>query len=1251
MPKTTSMETLVESANVAASSGGSSHTVGPTPPDTVVQRATGTTSSLANARIPDPPCWRRTRPNGSGTSSTVAASQIPRKMGSLQSTQTTRSSSASVSSIPALSPVTEPEPRVPSVAHVLAPSPHIPALAPVAPAAPRQPAPGPSVPVSAPQLPSLPAFNLPTDWKAPEPVVVGHFPQQHKRIVERWPWGAQWELARFISTGFDPTILQCRDLSRPTLFGNNASAVPEVKNLVQQKLARPSSDTDKLSKRFAAAFERELAVKLPWEELDHEEQILHDYPLGGIGCNADQPFLAKDPDWYGGRVHFIAQVHSEKGSSFRIQLDRPVLGTSNRFARRFGSRRFVRVRLHKDVAWNANSSELRDYFRRPFIIGGAVFRSFFAKEQNVFLFRTDEGYTQSADGAFSIITPPSNRDANGARGEYSLMELISWHNDMELNSEQTMVKWAARFALGLSNSVPGVRIEVANVRFEPDIICDAFEGSGKPPSEMQMTDGCGFANRALMRALKAKFPSWQEEPTAVQFRLAGGKGLLLVRPDLDAEEEEHPTIWLRPSQLKIKYASAPPEERLLPPDADPAWFTLDVLRASRMNTPIRLSAETIINLAENGVPYACFQDIFKVDLEERIGPLLAFKIPEKPKEMQLLWHAIAREGHVMMGRVIREALGVGRAAGYVAEDRDDELEDEDEDGLNGLDKALKESQSSAWWEDPVSGLPSRLDETCLTLLDSGFTPSTCPVLKAKLKEVIKQFITGFRSNYRFAVPMSCSAFIVPDPHGVLGPNEIHVKCSRRDFTDADGRKTDIILGDVLVTRHPCKVPSDVQKVKAVFHEKLRHYCDVIVVSTKSHVYQGRPLNRHLASLTGGGDYDGDTMQVFWDPNIVSSFIEPDPEYFANEPPEVQRCLIKDTTAVSAFLASIPPSASQEAKIFAVQHYLLGALHAGSHVSLYSSWWEKSTYVQGYSHPETIFLAYMFCAVLDGLKTGVSVDPQAFATHRKKWGAGMLLWKSDDSMDGLIIKRPQSPSLPPFIMDILRRHVKIACDKQLGHMEKKLGLPYQDTGSCSLCKEDRVGCALCDQDLVQPWLHARLQARELLSHGQPGMWGELLQIKDHVEKMHREANLKKAGGKTGLGVATTPAGRSRNKARFTELPIEKRQDILREQSKLFHAAPHTLLYFGDPTLIKASYAYFYDHQVKGWSRFPWNVATRALCEIKAKALGTSKTISGDFYQGMAVSPVYLRHHTCADSLIDGVDLCCTLHWKERGYLLV
>ncbi|KAH9852493.1 RNA dependent RNA polymerase-domain-containing protein [Lenzites betulinus] len=937
--------------------------------------------------------------------------------------------------------------------------------------------------------------------------------------------------------------------------------------------------------------------QLPWGELDKEETILRDHPLGGIGCNQHEEFCRDDPDWYGGRVHFIARLQRDSENRLGLELDRPVLGTSNRFARRFGSRRFIRVRIPQDFLMHSKSEdELLNYFKRPFVVGSAVFRAFYAKESNVFLFRTNEEVVRDPKAENLRVVQP----APGSLAEHSYMYLIEWHNSLKLNSEQTMVKWAARFALGLSNSVPGVRLRAANVRYADDIICDAFNGVGKPPSNMQMTDGCGFANRALTRALEAKFPHWREEPTAFQTRIGGAKGLQCVYHDLTPAEEEEPIVWLRPSQIKIKHSAHALPDCILHEDADPALLTIDVLRTSRMNTPARLAIETITNLAENGVPYSYFVSLFKMRLEERLDRLLAFDDGD-PKSMLRLWNAIAREGAVINARMTREAAGIARAAGLTSRDYEDELEDEDEDGLDGLDKALRE-QSSAWWEDPISGCPSGLEETCLTMLDAGFTPQTCPVLRAKLMEVAKKVVTTFRTRYRTAVPMSCSAFIVPDPYGVLGPNEIHVKCSRGEFLDHKGRQTDIVLGDVLVTRHPCKVPSDVQKVKAVFHEKLRHYHNVIVVSTKNHLYRGKQLDRHLASLTGGGDYDGDTMEVFWDPDLVRYFKEPDPRKFAVEPPRVQECLVKNTETVASFLSRVPTSDAGEGmeyKISAMQDYLLGALKGSAYVSTYSIWWEKSTYKLGYSHDETIFLAYMFCAILDGSKTGVTVDPAAFKEHKAKWASGRLNWKDPD-YDGMLVKRESG--LGKFIMDALSSQVHSICEKERVRIDAHLG-PLEGSA------------VKLDEDLARPYLLAKQHAQSLRDEGQPAKWDELRRIERHVEGIYAKALGAKNGSAAGGGT----------KSPFTEMPIEKRQDILREQSKEFHAGPADLRCFDDPTAIKASYAYYYDYgrHKRRWSRFPWNVAMRALCEIKAKACGSSKTLSGEFYPWMAISPIYLR----------------------------
>lgn len=349
-------------------------------------------------------------------------------------------------------------------------------------------------------------------------------------------------------------------------------------------------------------------------------------------------------------------------------------------------------------------------------------------------------------------------------------------------------------------------------------MCDSFKGPGKPPSEMQMTDGCGFANRAAMQLLYDRFKTWERVPTAIQCRVGGAKGLLLVRHNLPACDEEEPKVWLRPSQIKIKYSPHSPHECIMPANIDPCKLTLDLLRASRLRCPARLSTETITNFAENGVPFKRFQELFKLNLSERLDVLLGWNAQDRPEgeeTMKLLFHALSREGGVMTSRLAREDGGTARVAGHVADDKDVEWDDEDD---FDLDEALRE-QSSAWWEDPVSGCPSSLEETCMVLLSAGFEPRTCNVLRAKLSEVAKKVVKTFRTRYQFAVPMSCSAFIVPgerramwpeitlaglilyvtDPFGVLKAGEIQVKSSRCNLPDAQGRLTDYVLGDVLVS--------------------------------------------------------------------------------------------------------------------------------------------------------------------------------------------------------------------------------------------------------------------------------------------------------------------------------------------------------------------------------------------------------------------------------------------------------------------
>lgn len=277
---------------------------------------------------------------------------------------------------------------------------------------------------------------------------------------------------------------------------------------------------------------------------------------------------------------------------------------------------------------------------------------------------------------------------------------------------------------------------------------------------------------------------------------------------IDISYNEPPKIWMRPSQIKIKY---PPNHH---DPLDPSHRIIEVLRTSHMRSPARISAETIINLSENGVPSFIFEDLLKAQVREIKESLTTW---EGPDAMYKLWSTVERSGAVLFSRRAREAAGEARVRGFgdrSADEGDDDDKDIDEDGVE-FDSVL-EQRSTAWWADQTSGCPSSLEETVMVLLDSGFTPQDCPVLREKLKKVVISKIKTSTMNYRYEVLHSALAFVVPgrlsqnlhistispcnaiDHLGVLGENEIQVKSSRRNLMNSDGQLTDIILGDVLV---------------------------------------------------------------------------------------------------------------------------------------------------------------------------------------------------------------------------------------------------------------------------------------------------------------------------------------------------------------------------------------------------------------------------------------------------------------------
>ncbi|OAX44361.1 hypothetical protein K503DRAFT_846492 [Rhizopogon vinicolor AM-OR11-026] len=886
-------------------------------------------------------------------------------------------------------------------------------------------------------------------------------------------------------------------------------------------------------------FVKEKAILSPWKELDREHEL-----AVAMGENFDG-FHRQADGWYGGKVNFratlkpieaINEKDKDRTPDYRIQLMPPELGSSSRLARRYGSKNLVRVKVPRSIL-NKSRNGLVELFSQNFLLCGVVYQAFFAKDETVFLVATNASSGCDRIPIHAQPAPPSVED------------FLDWHNPIYYNTAQTMAKWSSRFALGLSNSVPGITISHDNIVYLND------EDPGGP----DMTDGCGFANQVVLKALR-ELLQWETTPTAIQCRIAGAKGLLILHPDPSENSSDVPRVWLRQSQVKIKY----PAMKML----SNCHLTVDVIRASHMRSPSRISAETIVNFAENGVPHQVFIDLMKEGLDAIVDNLLDW---DGPDAMFRLWHTVARAGAVVAARLAREAGGEARSRGFSFKETD--IEDDDEDDL---DAAIDNPRSIAWWGDEVSGCPSSLEETVMVLLDAGFTPHDCRFLVDKLRNILRTSVDNYVHRYKIEVPMSCIAWIVPDPYGILAHDEVQILSRDSKFRCPDGTESNVVLGDVLLTRYPCKLPTDAQKVRAVEKSELRHYTDVIVCSVQG--------TRRFADLLAGGDYDGDKAIAIWQPSIVSHFKNANLQY-SHPPDNLFESFHKNTLRVDEFLQQCQRSKLDDL-IPQLQSFLLGGLRAIS-VGKYSNLHDIAVYIKGYAHEETIRLAYMFSSILDGTKSGLTVLPEVIKHDTQCYHKRSPEWKEmigEDSRQEINEVNAERPrSMNEFVMDAILKHARKHRDTKMKQVDSAIAKIHE----------------VKDPSLMKPWHDAESRARRVKdSNGDAAviMEAELSKIRKHVKKMREEH-------------------KKRISPNFTGLKIQQRQNVLRSLARDFAASPDpsSFLFFSSEEVsrLKASYTYIHEAHISG--HFPWDVALRELGTIKARSLGPSKTVALGFYE--------------------------------------
>lgn len=276
-------------------------------------------------------------------------------------------------------------------------------------------------------------------------------------------------------------------------------------------------------------------------------------------------------------------------------------------------------------------------------------------------------------------------------------------------------------------------------------LADALDwGEGKPPAEKIMTDGCGFISGAALTAIR-QVMHYENRPTAVQGRIAGAKGMWVLHPDPEHQVVDGPPrIWIRSSQNKINLGHMH--------EVDSAHRIFDLLAPSRVTGPSRLSSQTLVNLAHNGVSTDLLEVLMADGLHDEVRQLTEWG---GTNSMLMVWRAVERAGRVVICRLRRRIAGQARALGLGQLRPNDEVGDEFNDAEDDV------AAPGSGGRNPHSGQPLTLHETVLELLQAGFLPLKLDRLFAGLESVVTLVLDEYVEQFHIPVKESLEAYIIP----------------------------------------------------------------------------------------------------------------------------------------------------------------------------------------------------------------------------------------------------------------------------------------------------------------------------------------------------------------------------------------------------------------------------------------------------------------------------------------------------------
>ncbi|KAI3396950.1 hypothetical protein diail_11563 [Diaporthe ilicicola] len=534
-----------------------------------------------------------------------------------------------------------------------------------------------------------------------------------------------------------------------------------------------------------------------------------------------------------------ATMHATKSkhgpASLQLELHPLKREQGSRLLRRFGSERFLEVRIPSIDTWLADEEEAEDLLARwlaneshPFM--DRNWSAFFIRERSEKSEVKDVQRGQEAREARVIFNErvlffaesgrnllkarPTNSALSKARAPTaqeacSRSDMLNWLLNFNENRDKPYLKLFSRIALGLSRTNPTVVLQEAQIRENPRDLLS--------PGGQVMNDGAARISPSLMRKVRDLL-GLQTIPSAIQGRLGSSKGMWMSdTTDVSGED------WIETSPSQRKWNCDLSQE---------AHRTLEIRSYSMNLVPASLNKQFLPILEDRATDIGALRQVFVDNLTTRAG-----------EETESLKEAL--QYPELFRKWIR--------------------------GVNQRESFRISPQGMPF----LAGLPDSVEDTMSFLVDGGFEPMQLKFLQDLVFQMQKRRGDAMKDELHIKIPRSTYAYMLVDFWGVLQPNEVHL-CFSSKFDDGTSELSDLDGMEVLVGRCPAHLPSDIQKVRATFKPELRHLRDVIIFSSKGDV--------SLAAKLSGGDYDGDKAWVTWHPELVANFknadVPPKPDFSA-----------------------------------------------------------------------------------------------------------------------------------------------------------------------------------------------------------------------------------------------------------------------------------------------------------------------------------------------------------------------------------